>query len=315
MQREKLVQLVTGAQQGDQKALNELFNSFYENIHYHILKRVKDNDLAQRLTQDAFIEVFKSLHTLREPAAFVSWMMKIVGRYCVPYCAEDQSEDLLAIEDENGHTIFDTTEEDRSEFIPDEAVDKKELKQTILSIVDSLPDAQRAAVLMYYFDELSVKEIADIQNVSEGTVKSRLNYARKAIKASVEAYEQKHGVQLHAMSDMALLRWLRRDGLEQLSPQDIQKLMLGISGATEIPLTPTETPADPVTEPFASPQTSHALSGSSQKNSPLSTTFFIIVVLIAVIAGYLLTNALLDRDPQPQQETVSMVSASTIPTR
>ena len=46
--------------------------------------------------------------------------------------------------------------------------------------------------MMYYFDEMSVKQIAEIQGVSEGTVKSRLNYARKAIKKSVESYEKKN---------------------------------------------------------------------------------------------------------------------------
>ena len=76
------------------------------------------------MTQDAFIEVFRSLHTLREPVAFVSWMMKIVHRHCYAHNHETPEQEILSAEDENGHTIFDTTEEDRTEFIPDEAVDR-----------------------------------------------------------------------------------------------------------------------------------------------------------------------------------------------
>ena len=59
-----------------------------------------------------------------------------------------------------------------------------------------------------YFDEISVKEIAEIQGVAEGTVKSRLNYGRKSIKKSVEAYEKQHGIKLHCKGVIPLLLWL-----------------------------------------------------------------------------------------------------------
>ena len=57
-------------------------------------------------------------------------------------------------------------------------------------MIDELPEEQRSALLLRYFDEISVKEIAEIQGVTEGTVKSRLNYGRKAVKEAVEGYEK-----------------------------------------------------------------------------------------------------------------------------
>ena len=61
---------------------------------------------------------------------------------------------------------------------------------------------------MYYYDELSVNQIAEIQGVTPGTVKSRLNYARKSIKAAVESYEDKNQIKLHSVGILPLLLWL-----------------------------------------------------------------------------------------------------------
>ena len=81
----------------------------------------------------------------------------------------------------------------------------------ILDLVDALPPEQRMCVLFYYYDEMSVREIAQAMDTSEGTVKSRLNYARKSIKAGVEDYERK-GVKLYSVSPILLLLcFLRRE--------------------------------------------------------------------------------------------------------
>jgi len=82
--------------------------------------------------------------------------------------------------------------------------EKEEFRNTILCIINELTEEQRSAVMMYYFDELTVSQIAQIQDVSEGTVKSRLNYARKAIKKSVEDYEKKYDIKLHSFSFLPL---------------------------------------------------------------------------------------------------------------
>ncbi|MBQ5797649.1 MAG: RNA polymerase sigma factor, partial [Firmicutes bacterium] len=194
MERNLLVGLVTRAQKGESAAMDELFAAFYNDVYYFALKTVKDSDTACDITQETFLEIINTIGNLKEPAAFVTWMKQITYHQCTRYFRKKQ--EVLVEEDEDGNTIFDTLADESEGAIPSEVYEKEEFRNTILGIINELTEEQRSAVMMYYFDELSVGQIARIQSTSEGTVKSRLNYARKAIKKSVESYEKKHDVRL-----------------------------------------------------------------------------------------------------------------------
>ena len=186
MEREQLVATVTAAQNGDSEALNLLFNTYYNDVYYFALKTLKDADLACDITQETFVEIINTIGDLKAPEAFVTWMRQVTYHQCTRYFKKKK--EVLVEEDEEGNSVFDTIEEEREEFIPGEGVDKEDFRATILALLDTLSEEQRAAVLMHYYHEMSVKEIAEAQKVSEGTVKSRLNYARKSLKKSVQTY-------------------------------------------------------------------------------------------------------------------------------
>lgn len=205
---EQIAMLVGRLQNGDESAAGDLYNASYEDVYYFIFKTVQDSELAADLTQDTFIEILRNIGKLNDPGAFPAWSRQIAYHRCTAYFKKRH--DLLADENEDGQTVFDSIVEEREEFIPDKALDKEDLKQTIQAMIDELPPEQRSAILMRYFNELSVKEIADIQGVTEGTVKSRLNYGRKAIKQAVEGYEKKNGIKLHCAGVVPLLLWLFR---------------------------------------------------------------------------------------------------------
>lgn len=203
MDKVKLTALVSRAQKGDADALNELFEEYYPDAYYFALKITKESELAADVTQEAFIEIFETLGKLKEPSAFISWSRQIIYHRMTRYFAKTR--EVIADENEEGKTVFDDLKEENSDFIPDEALDNQELRAIILSIIDTLSPEQRSAVMMFYFDELSIKQIAEIQGVNENTVKSRLNYAKKAIKAAVEDFEKKNGIKLHAFPFFPLL--------------------------------------------------------------------------------------------------------------
>ena len=210
VEKEQLVAMVQGVQTGDEAATALMYETFHEDFYYFILKTVNnDRELAEDLTQDTFVEILETVHKLEEPAAFVTWAKQIAYHKCTGYFRKKK--ELLLDENEDGTSAFDIQMEENAEFIPDEALDNKELKQTIMNMINELPEEQRAALLLRYFNEISVKEIAQIQNVSEGTIKSRLNYARKSIKQAVESYEKKNGVKLHCAGVLPVLLWLFRE--------------------------------------------------------------------------------------------------------
>ncbi len=236
MDKDKYVGLVSSAQAGDKDAIDQLFNIFYGEVYYFALKTVKDDEVAQDITQETFVEIINTIGDLKEPAAFVSWMKRITYHQCTRYFKKKK--DVIVDENEDGYSVFDTVEEENGEFLPDEALDRKDLKETVLSMLNTLSPEQRSATILYYFDELSVKEIAEIQKVSEGTVKSRLNHARKALKDSVTSYEQKTGVTLHNAPMHQLAKWAVSGELSSfVAPEPAKAISEKISASSGTPVT------------------------------------------------------------------------------
>ena len=236
MEKERLEQTVLKAQSGDADALNCLFEEYYQSIYYFVLKHVRREDVAYEITQEAFIEIIKTINKLDHPAAFVSWAKTVAYHKYTAYYRKKR--DVIVREDEDGNTIFDFEVEEKTEFIPDEALDKSDFKSTIMMIIDELPAEQRSAAMMFYYDEMPIKEIAQIQGVSENTVKSRLNYARKAIKQGVEDYEEKNGIRLHGIAILPLIKWIFKGSFEGgLSAPEITGAIEAVKAAAGISAT------------------------------------------------------------------------------
>ena len=108
----------------------------------------------------------------------------------------------------------------------------------VVELVDNLPEAQRMCVLMYYYDEMSVRDIAAALETSEGTIKSRLNYARKAIKEGVDRYAAQ-GIKLYSFSPLPfLLYFLQKDaeagGISQSAAQSLAQSVLAGAGPAAV---------------------------------------------------------------------------------
>lgn len=309
MEKEKLVSLVSKAQSGDSDAVSELFGEFYNDLYYFALKTVRNDDLALDITQDAFVDIINNLGSLKEPAAFVSWAKQITYHQCTRHFKKKS--DVLVDEDENGATIFDNLKEENAEFIPDEALDKDDFKKTILGILDTLPEDQRAAVMMYYFDEMSVREIASIQGVSEGTIKSRLNYARKAIKSSVEEYEKKNGIKLHAIPFFPLFKWIFEGSFSGggISATSAAAIAEGVSAATGVTVSIATTTAAATT--VAATTTATVGIGAKIAAMPLVAKIVSGIVAAAIVIGTPTTAILLsDKDEGGKKNASSKPTVS-----
>lgn len=238
MEKEKLIRLVQGAQSGDRKAFSDLFNAFQSTVYGIAMRETKKPETAADVLQETFIEVIQTIGKLQEPVAFVSWLKTIAYHQCTRYYRKKETKhETLVEEREDASALFDALEEENEEFIPDKALENEELCETIRMFVEGLPNAQRAAIMMKYFDELSVKEIAAIQGVSENTVLSRLYYGRNAIKAEVETYEKKHNIKLHAIPLLPLLGNVFSNTNQAISVKTSVAAAKAIASATGVKVT------------------------------------------------------------------------------
>lgn len=164
------------------------------------IKYVKQEDRAYDVLQDAYIKAFKSLEQLEKPEKFISWFHMIVARTALNDLKKKSP--MLFTEFERDDKRFDISNMFRDEYTdnqPELVIEKKETSRIVQEIIDTLSDEQRTCVTMYYIDEFSVKEIAETIEVSENTVKSRLNYARKKIEDKVKMLESQ-GTKLYGLA-------------------------------------------------------------------------------------------------------------------
>ena len=203
MEDKELTTLIERAQAGDQGAMEVLLQKAHTPVSYQCRKLLRDPRDAEDMTQEVLLLVYTRLSLLKNPAAFWGWLNSITVNRCMNALKRTHIE-LQFAEDEDGHSVLDDLEELDEQQVPDKALDNTETTRMIEEIVSALPEAQRICTLMYYYDEMSVREIAEAVGVPENTVKSRLNYARKAIKERVLDYE-KQGVKLYGLSPLPFL--------------------------------------------------------------------------------------------------------------
>ena len=184
VEQEKLIDLLERSRQGDPKAQDTLIRAAQNRIYYHCKKMLKKEEDAQDATQDVLITMITSLDKLREPTAFWGWVNGITANRCKHLLSAPHKEWQIP-EDEEGNSMLDSLEDLDETLVPDKALDNEETRRMILGLVDALPPEQRMTVLFYYYDEMTVKQIAEAMDTSEDTVKSRLNDARRSIAESI----------------------------------------------------------------------------------------------------------------------------------
>ena len=180
---------------GDPQAQEELVLAAQNRVYYHCKKMLKHEEDALDATQEVLISMLTKLDKLQDPEAFWGWLSAMAANHCRNVLTRGRREAQIP-EDDEGNSLLDAFEDLDEQTVPDKALDNDETRRMIVDLVDQLPDTQRQCVLMYYYEEMGVKDIANALGVSEGTVKSRLNYARKAIKAGVDGYTAQ-GIKLY----------------------------------------------------------------------------------------------------------------------
>lgn len=188
-------EIVLKAKSGDAQALEQIYNETRQMVYFTALSIVKNEEDAEDLVQDTYIKVFENIYRLQDEKAFLKWLKTIAVNISKNYLKKKKP--MLFQDDEQEDAVIGNIEEIGEDFLPQEYVDHAEKREIIKKIVDDLPDAQRTAVILYYYNELPLSEVSKFMETADGTTKSRLNYARKQIRTKVFEEEEK-GNRLYA---------------------------------------------------------------------------------------------------------------------
>lgn len=198
MEKDDIKKLVLQAAQGNKAAFGALYEETGRTVYFSCLKLLGDPQLAEDITQETYLTALQKLDTLAQPENFPAWVNRIGINLCKMHFRNN-----AAPEDNSEEIIEDIPDEG---LIPEEYVSNDAKRKIIMDIIDTvLTEEQRRSVILYYFDMLTVPEIAEVMNCTTGTVTSRLSAARKKIKEAVLIYEENNNDRLHAVVPVFIL--------------------------------------------------------------------------------------------------------------
>lgn len=205
----KISEAVDAAKRGDEKGYQYLYESTYSE-HFCLARKYlyRDMDAINDVLQESYIKAFSNLNQLEDSEQFSKWFSTIVKRTALNELRKKKLILFSQMVDEEETIDFGNNFE-REQICeqPEVYIDEAETKRLLKEMMDALSDEQRVCLLMYYFEELSIKEISEELSVSENTVKSRLNYGRKNLKEKVLELEKK-GTKLYSMLPIPFFLYL-----------------------------------------------------------------------------------------------------------
>jgi len=199
--------LIRKAAAGDQNAITELYELTYSSVYKTVKSMIADEDTVLDIVQDSFIKGFQSLDQLDAPENFRAWMKRIATNKAKDYLKKKKPILFTDMANEDGEEI--DFRDDCLDHSPEEVLDRKETARLMQEILSTLSEDQRLVIGMFYYEEMSVREIAETLGCSENTVKSRLNYGRKKVEVKVKELE-KRGTKLYSLAPLPFLLWLFR---------------------------------------------------------------------------------------------------------
>lgn len=165
---------VQQARAGEPGAWDALFQRFQRPLYVYVYELVHDEQAALDAVQETFIAAVRHIGGLREDAKFPGWLFGIAHQKCLQRWRRQNRDGLLQDELAGGAAELDDS--------PDDLLIRREQEAEFMNLLNQMPPPQRSVLLLHFIEDFSLEEIAGITDASLGTVKSRMHYAKKALR-------------------------------------------------------------------------------------------------------------------------------------
>lgn len=173
-------EIISRAIEGDVEAFTEIYQIYNQRVFFLAVQYFKNEATAKDIVQEVFIKVYKNIHTLKSTNAFSSWLHTITYRECQNYNRKKLK-------------IYDLKDDESIEGFPDitaidiaSQVENERIKEIIMKSLDTMKKPLRTVAVLRFFEEMKIHEIAEILNVPNDTVKSRIRRIRKKLSTDLE---------------------------------------------------------------------------------------------------------------------------------
>lgn len=176
------IKCIKKAARGDASAFEELVVRYQTQIYHLCFRMVGNSDDAQDMTQEAFLKAWKGLPSFQFDSAFSTWLYRLASNCCLDFLRRLKRKPTVSLtveNDEETEEILDVADDAPS---LEELAIKNEERENLRLAMSQLDEEQRQILTLRVVNDLSYTEIAEILNVKEGTVKSRLSRARENLR-------------------------------------------------------------------------------------------------------------------------------------
>ena len=194
MEREDDVQLVRKILSGEDAAFGILVEKYQKSVHALIWRKIGDYHDAEDITQEAFLQAYKKLSTLKNPDQFAGWLYVIANRLCIDWMRKQKliQKRKPAMQSLENTPVEEIEESSYTQHVLEQRVtERTEYRHALVQrLLEKLPENERMVVTLYYLDEMSTKEISKYLGVPVNTIASRLHRARKRLQTDRELLAQ-----------------------------------------------------------------------------------------------------------------------------
>ena len=178
-------ELIINANKGDVLALEELIYRYDKMVLRLAMKYTGDSDDAKDIYQEVFIRVYKSLSSFQFKSEFSTWLFRITSNVCISFKRKYKKQNHLSLNDEESTGYISTITEDEV-LSPDNVFVNSEHGEKINNALNTLSPNQKISFLLKHYEGYKIREIADMMNCKEGTIKKYLFEAVRKLKTQLE---------------------------------------------------------------------------------------------------------------------------------
>ena len=173
-------QLVLALQQGNENAFDLLYERHHRSVLNVAFRLLGSRDAAEDIAQEVFVTLYTSPKSYRPAAKFTTWLYRVTYNACIDEMRRSKNTGALP----EGYDLCTSS----TDISPESAAESSELARAVQSAIASLPEKQRAAIVLQRYEGLSYQEIADVMKTSLPSVESLLFRAKESLRTKLVSY-------------------------------------------------------------------------------------------------------------------------------
>ncbi|AQR93072.1 RNA polymerase sigma factor [Clostridium saccharoperbutylacetonicum] len=187
----EIEEIIMRCKQGEKEAFRELLQTVEKKELATVHFLAGNKGIAEDILQETYMKCFIEIHKLKEPQAFKVWFFRILIRTGWKMLKKQSELVPLEITSENEELFCDENQGKRN------VIDNYEMKSVMENAINDLSENLKAVVILYYYNDMSIEEISKVTGCFKATIKSRLFYARAALRKQLgNCMENEHGVRI-----------------------------------------------------------------------------------------------------------------------